>query len=162
MPWGSLAMLAAGNYLEPGYRYYRLHITASHAGWSYVGQLKLYVGATLVSPGNMSSTTEPSPYVVTSSYSWEGDANWRNYFIFSNLGIGWNTNPVVDAWNQIDLGARYVVNKYQLHSTPYGACPKSWVLLASNTGAFTGEEVTLDSRSNIAAWSPPAYAEYSW
>ena len=149
------------------FRYYRLNITEANAtGWSYIGQIQLYDGDTLVSPSNMTGDSSPSPYVVSASVSNEGDSNWRKYFAFDSYigsspvsGMGWNTNPSAAAWIKIDLGVAKSVNYYKIYSTNHNVCPKAWTLEGSSTGSFSGEEIILDSQSNKANWGADAAFE---
>lgn len=164
----NLSILEGGGSSSNAYRYYKLDITAVNSGSAYIGQIQFYNGGSLISPSNMTADNAPSPYVVTSNNSWEGDANWRKWKAFdSYIGsspaghMGWVMAGAA-GYIIIDLGASYNINKYRIYSTNHNYCPRAWTLQGSNTGAFTGEQVTLDTHVNIANWGADAYVEYTF
>jgi len=60
------------------------------------------------------------------------------------------------AWLQYQFVSAKTIVRYTITSRNEGAAsrvPKSWSLKASNTGAFGGEEVTLDTQTNITDWA---------
>ncbi|MDD5146608.1 MAG: tail fiber domain-containing protein, partial [Candidatus Pacebacteria bacterium] len=150
-----------------GFSYYRLKITAVNAGGSLIGQVQVYNGANLITPSNMTSTSTPSPYVSSASSSWEGDSNWRIWYAFdSYIGsspsghMGWHYNSVLPNWIKIYLGQAYPATSYKIYSTSHNYCPSAWTFEGSNTGAFSGEEAVLDSRSGIANWGADTAVTY--
>ena len=122
----------------------------------------------LLTPSNMTADNSPSPFVVTHSISTEPDTNWRSWYPFdayigtSPVGhMGWLINPAESGWIQIDLGVKHTIYKYRLYSTNHNACPRDWTLKGSNTGSFSGEETTLDTRADIGNWGADTYVEYT-
>lgn len=69
----------------------------------------------------------------------------------SGTSYGDNTGQTVGDWMSFDLGERRAVSQVvvqQSHATDYAP---GWDLLGSHTGAFVGEETTVDSGSLAAA-----------
>lgn len=144
------------------YRYFRLNIADSNDANCYLRLLALYDDTQLlpVSPGNMSAYNVPEPYVVTSCSNIYVAEGWSIYGAFSAAGLGWNQQGKI-GWLQIDMGAsNFILTKYRIYSTFHDSCPRDWQLLASNTGAFSGEQVTLDTQVDIGDWGGGAYTEY--
>jgi hypothetical protein len=77
------------------------------------------------------------------------------WHIFGNTGQ-WinNVTFTTPEWVQIDLVVSTTINQYQIVAPSVGnnSCPNTWTVQGSNTGAFAGEQVTIDSRSGQAAW----------
>jgi len=76
--------------------------------------------------------------------------------IDDNTGTSWaSTNTALPHFIQVDYGVgnSEIINSYSM--TSFGAlgnddrAPKDFTLEASNTGAFSGEETVLDTRTNI-------------
>jgi hypothetical protein len=147
------------------YRWYKWYIIQEN---STVGplaaQFELFNGGTLVSPNNMTSSNAPSPYSLTYSSSYEGDANWRSWFAFDAYtntspsgGIGWNgygAGPLnLPQWLAIDLGTPKVVTSYNIWQvgspTATDSASRAWIFYGSKD--FTNW-VTLDSVTNQNVW----------
>jgi hypothetical protein len=101
-------------------------------------------------PTNMTSGTAPTPFVATASYYYTpaGDsyAPWR---AFDNTGsqtwvwfLGHNGTQVASDWVQIDLGSATSISSLTVGAW-YSVQPSSFQILASSTGAFSGEETTI-------------------
>lgn len=87
---------------------------------------------------------------VTMSASTEnGGAAWRAGN--KNTTDGWGSGSGLPQWIKVAFGSAKNLGSYSIQAqtgTPTSA-PKSWVLQASATGAFAGEEVTVDTQSGI-------------
>lgn len=70
-------------------------------------------------------------------------------------GNTWLTNAVPTGWLQYQFGTAKTIASYSIRSAnSYDTrAPKNWTLKGSNTGAFGGEETTLDTRTNVTAWA---------
>lgn len=114
----------------------------------------------------MSSNTAPSGEASASTiYNATYDA-WK---AMEDANGYWNTqNGIVTGWLQyaFDAGVTKVVDSYSIKARTSGdfatASPKTWTFLGSNTGAFGGEETTLDTRTNVPAWSAGEERTYSF
>lgn len=97
----------------------------------------------------MTSNTLPSPYVASAS----GSIAWYAFdFTVAGDSTYWQIAP--PCWLQIFLGDANasVVTAYQIYSYIFSYSPNTWTFAGSNTGAFAGEQTTLDSQSNITTW----------
>jgi hypothetical protein len=101
-------------------------------------------------PTNMTSGTAPSPFVATASYYYtpSGDtyAPWK---AFDNNAGSWvwflGRNPaslLATDWVQIDMGSNTAISSLSVGAW-YTIQPTQFQILASNTGAFSGEETTV-------------------
>lgn len=94
----------------------------------------------------MTSNTAPSGEAKASS---EFDSQWKAYQAFDSSTVwAWSSvaNMAIPSYLQYKFDAVIAINKYQVIATSTDAYrPTGWDLLASNTGAFTGEEITLDT-----------------
>lgn len=107
-------------------------------------------------------TTNTTPYGKASASTTLGGA-YGAYVAFDHIGefIGWVAEDNNPGWLQyqfqsgIGIDAKAIIDEYHIVGAPGGystSNPKSWVLLASNTGLFSGEEVLLDTQSNVTSW----------
>ena len=140
----------------PGYRYYMLYVTAYNTE-TLVAELMVFNATGCITPTNMTSATNPAPYVVTANNSYEGDANWRKWYAFDSFtntspigDIGWNAQTTVPTWIKIDLGANYTATSYQIWKTFNVGCPRSWSLQGSVDDV---NWVVLDGKTNIESWT---------
>mgnify|MGYP001230623103 CR=1 FL=1 len=88
--------------------------------------------------------------VSGSSYS----ASFYPWYAFDDAASGnaWLSNGNTNQWLKVDFGANKTVHRYMLHPGGIGQVargPNTWTLQGSATGAFSGEQVTIDSRSGI-------------
>lgn len=102
-------------------------------------------------PSNMTSDTEPAPFMITTS---SGDGGYTNYEVWrafdANLNSAWWTlgasSAIANAWVTIDLGAEYTINSMELRTgNNYSDIPNGFTLYTSDTGAFAGEEVQRET-----------------
>ena len=69
---------------------------------------------------------------------------------------GWGNDTTDTAWVQVQFSAPQAIGRYTLTSVndaDYTRAPISFTLKASNTGIFSGEEVTIDTQTSISVWS---------
>jgi len=154
-----------------GYRYFRLNIT----DWSgasgtapptatFVKELTLRVGATTVQTADMTAASSPSPLVASADSENASHPAWHAFNNFQEIyGVGgtmprseyWQSGATgASHWLQIDIGAgnEVIPTAYTITLVnPTSPAPylKAFQLLASNTGAFAGEEITLDSQTGL-------------
>ena len=149
----------------PGTRYVRIFGTGG-SNHTMVQDLRLYTGtgqSGTVYPdtiGHMTSATQPSPLVATSS------GNYNNYLpheafdsnVSSTSRSWWNlleTSTYSDWWLELDTGqylAAIQSAQIKLHSSYYGGTvSQSLTLKTSVSGAFAGEETTVASTTNVPA-----------
>ena len=109
----------------------------------------------------MTSNTAPSGVVSSNSIE---SASYDAYkaFINDNTAAGsifWTTAAsVVTGWLQYKFDTSKIINKYTIEAINYvgditDRSPKDWTIKASNTGAFAGEEVVLDTVVGETAWA---------
>lgn len=105
----------------------------------------------------MTGYTTPSGVVSASdertslaNYAWKAfDKSTTSSNYWCNNGVSGGTT----GWIQYQFASAETIVQYKMNSAPLVTyAPNTWTLLASNTGAFSGEEVTLDSQSGIT-WS---------
>lgn len=140
--------------LFPASRYFRLSGGGEATASTYMREIKLYTGlsqsGTKYPTVNMTSNTTPSPLVASSTayYSssyepWEC-FNGITYDGWWNLGQYGSAQS--DWYIQIDLGSGNAVsiNSAEISvNTSFQGGAQSYILAASNTGSFSGEEVTI-------------------
>lgn len=66
----------------------------------------------------------------------------------------WTSDSVATGWVQYAFAVAKIVGSYSWRCVVgfSDRAPSAWTLQASNTGAFAGEQVTLDTRSGITGW----------
>ena len=105
----------------------------------------------------MTSNSAPAPYSVSASSTFGSSFDaWKCFD--GKASTYWNTsNGNSTGWLKIDMGSAVIISQYQIQSiaTESGNnyAPKSWVFEGSTTGAFTGEQTTLDTQANVAVWN---------
>lgn len=101
---------------------------------------------------SMTAANAPTPWVISDN-SWTVPA-WNLFKATADRAyMTWNSGP---AWVKVDCGSgnEKVVNKYSISAhTSVLRTPKDWTIQASTTGAFSGEQVTLDTRAGYTNWS---------
>jgi len=82
---------------------------------------------------------------------------WQAFDKVNSGEDGWLASAT-SGWLQYQFATAQIIKMYSLLSRNTGnPCPpKSWTLKASNTGDFTGEEVTLDTQTDITDWATSA------
>ncbi len=115
----------------------------------------------------MTAASTPSPFVAAASShvgandAWQAfadasvfDSSSNSYFSSSGAG---------SAWISIDLGTTYRVASYSIlpfNPVSGGYAPKDWTFEGSTTGAFGGEQVTLDTRTSQTGWANRTLGRY--
>jgi hypothetical protein len=95
----------------------------------------------------MTSDTTPSGVVSSSS---QNDLIRRRYYAFDGSDTTYWAGGGNTGWLQYKFASSQTVVAYSLTSAFKDAptdCASAWQLLASNTGAFSGEQVTLDTQT---------------
>lgn len=97
----------------------------------------------------MSNNALPAGYVASASSEYSGSFQAWNAFD-KNIATYWATASGQNTgYLQIQLPSAKTSRNYSITSDG-GYAPKTWTYAGSNTGAFAGEEVTLDTRTNQA------------
>ena len=85
--------------------------------------------------GGKSYSASSSLYGFTEENAWD-----------DNFGTFWMSGESLPDWNRVDLGSgnETVVGKFRFNPGAYWEfSPEDFTIEASNTGSFSGEEVTL-------------------
>lgn len=117
---------------------------------------------TKVTP-NMTSNNQDG-FILSSSTEYSASYNANKAFDGLDDSRWWETSGASSGWLQVQLPSAKIINKY-LISPPQGyvnKAPKAWTIQASNTGAFAGEQVTLDSKSDVTGWVSSNYKTFSF
>jgi hypothetical protein len=140
------------------FRYWRLTgFTGGSALGLMISDWRLYSNDQLTGtsyPPYMTSNVLPAPNVASSSYFYNSLGTYDPFRVFDdptvNIGSTWwtltSTNATADEWIQIDLGAAVSIESMIIKSgslVDYNIT--SATIVASNTGEFLGEEVSLGS-----------------
>ena len=116
-----------------------------HAGTSFFG---LRVGGVLTPAAAMISNNSPAPYVISGAGpaggSWP-NSQWQPFSHVNGDEWYFTGTPGSTGYLQIDFGTGAQINPTQFGwvDDTDGNNPTRITLLASNTGAFAGEQVTL-------------------
>ena len=94
----------------------------------------------------MTSATTPSGYRISASSALAGGYDAFNAFADDGSTSSWVTNNTPTGWIQVEFDTPIVSNKITVTSSDSKNIT-SYKVLASNTGAFGGEEVTLLSET---------------
>lgn len=97
---------------------------------------------------DMTGYTTPSGEVSESSFYTSLYFGWKA-FDRDNATAWWTATSVTSAWIQYLSSTAEICAQYTITGQLATYSPNSWTLEASNTGAFAGEEVVLDTRSGI-------------
>lgn len=115
----------------------------------------------------MTSATAPSGVVSASS----SDPSFDPYLAFDDVVSGsasaWLTlSGETTGYLQYEYSVKTAVNKYTIRSRDISGqasrAPKDWTLEASNTGAFSGEEIILDTVTNETTWGQSEERTYTF
>jgi hypothetical protein len=103
----------------------------------------------------MTSNTAPSGTCSASSAFGTDYAAWKAAADDASDNTAekcWISNSTTTGWWQYQFGSATGIGGYSLRADSAGTwvtrMPKNWTLLASNTGSFSGEQVTLDTQTN--------------
>jgi hypothetical protein len=111
---------------------------------------------------NPTMTSNSLPYGVASASSELGSPYeaWNSFDHDVSI-YGWTVASGTTGWLQykfqsgVGVDAKAIINEYKVTGSSASFAtrsPKTWTLKASNTGAFSGEEVTLDTRADENTW----------
>ncbi len=143
------------------FRYFRLEVTDTNTASNNVtiNELEIYGRATAYPASDMTSDTLPSPLVASAS----SGSNPFNAFDGNNAA-GWAATSDSNEYIQIDLGTGQGIVPTALKIVPDDASltsPKNFALKGSNTGAFSGEETTLYTGTNVTSgWTAETAREF--
>lgn len=104
-----------------------------------------------VAGGKLVCTEYESSY-GTASASSVGSRQPGEAFDASSI-TWWDSDTDADEWISVAMPAPFVCNRYGIwvRGAYPDRLPKDWTLEGSNTGAFGGEEVTIDTQTGITA-----------
>ena len=114
----------------------------------------------------MTSNTSPPPIKVSSKIEYV-----PSYYAFDSSSTLWESASLYESnignssWIKIDFGESNLkrVDKYSFMADSANttlSSPKDWIIEGSNTGSFSGEQVIVDSKSNIGAMGANQVKEY--
>ena len=153
------------------YRYWRFAFTGGHG--SRTGSKEMRVsddcGSTTIPP-NLTSESSASPYVVsTNSVRTPGSTDLWEAFDSDPTTSSWVSNSdqlMSEVYWQIDLGSgNEKALDYWIATWPntlVAKPPTGFNVLASDTGAFAGEEVTIHTEAGLANVADDTVVEYTW
>jgi len=147
------------------FQYWRMrNITTVGGGANYIqlSDLRFYTASTGTGtpyPANMTSATAPTPYVVTSSFYY--NATYADWLAFDSVSSNmWWTlgQPSPAQWIQINMGSQKTIASLIYRTGPStGSQIKSFDMVGSNTGSFTGEETLIAQVYNADAQAATSY-----
>ena len=110
-------------------------------------------------PGVPPSVDQTAGQTFTSSDTFSGLSNTFD----DNNGTEWLSGSNDTGWIQVQFASAKTFTGYSVtaSSTSVTRTPHSWTVQGSNTGAFGGEEVTLDTQTTVAAWSASEKRTYT-
>ena len=119
--------------------------------------------STTQSVPTMTSNTTPSGEASASS-EFGSLAAWRAFDgIFNTSTDMWGSNADVNEYLQYEYATAIAINKYIVkHYNPNNATIKDWTLQGSDTGAFSGEEVDLDTITDNGGLGNVAVRTYTF
>jgi hypothetical protein len=109
----------------------------------------------------MTSNTAPFGVASASTELSSSYAAWKAMDNSNTTSWLANSPTVVPQWIQYQLASSQIVDRYSITVEP-GRTFKTWALQASNTGSFSGEEVTLHSQTNAPNWGANEKRSYSF
>lgn len=154
--FGDLASeITTGSYTvsEASFRYIRFETTTA-SDHTFVREFRVYTGegqSGTAYPPDMTSDTAPSPYVASSSGAYTSTYAAFKVFDNSPTSTGWwnlAQSPYSGDWVQIDFGSAITFKSIQLIINPTYSGFSVGTIYASNSGSFTGEEITLATFDN--------------
>jgi hypothetical protein len=130
-------------------------------GLRHVAETSFQLTRLALNSGNQieahTSETSATGTVTASGFFAGGYEPWRavdgTFFVY--IGSTWLVALGVSQWLQYQFNTAKTITSYTLSSTDGNAnrAPAAWTLYGSNTGAFAGEETTLDTRSGVTSWT---------
>lgn len=157
MSLGITDLVGFGSGGRKSFRYFRLDVTANDGGAVLeVDEIKIFSYATDHPTSAMTSDVLPSPLVASASSAAASQEAFRAFDNAAGTANSWRSNVGTTGWVQIDLGAGNEIAANELRITGAAApteSPKDFTLEGSNTGAWTGEEIVLLTRTGETGWS---------
>ena len=150
---------------------------ATNLNSSVAGLLKPTSGSSGDQTATHVAATTGGHTVSANSEASSGFAGWKAFDKVTGGAGGantWHTNALATGWLQYQFSSARVIGSYTIRSANgYPArAPKTWTLQGSNTGAFAGEQVVIDTQADVTSWistgevktftvtSPGSYAYY--
>jgi hypothetical protein len=140
--------------------------TATSTNESYDAGNDLYSPSSVASSDQTSTHTSSTASGNTVSASGNLGASFEEWRAFDKTtgAPAADTNTWVESWSsgrfiQYQFGSAKTIASYTIKSAPGSGstqanrAPNAWTLKGSNTGAYGGEEVTLDTRSGESGWT---------
>jgi fibronectin type 3 domain-containing protein len=131
-------------------------VQTSLEGLPSVGTGNVSVTGSSTTPGTVDATDNGNGTASASSAATTEPASGA---FDNNTGTDWRAaNQGKPQWLQWDFGANnaQTISSYRIYGIASVGDARTWTILGSNTGAFSGEQTTLDSRSGItmvAGWN---------
>ena len=108
--------------------------------------------STIIATPAMTSDTTPNGVSSASTVGFAGFEAWKAFDQTSGV---WLTDVTQSGYLQYQFPIITAINEYIIVPTNNARSPKTWTLEASNSGAFSGEEIVLDTQTNITDWNAP-------
>lgn len=137
--------------------------TAVAAAW--IAKANLGSDAAVDVIPTMTSNTAPSGVASASSEQDSSKAAWKA-FDKVNTSV-WQVSSGTTGWLQYQFATSQVITKYTIVAGEGAGfssnnAPQAWTFLGSATGAFAGEETTLDTQTAQTSWSGAGSNTYTF
>lgn len=152
-----------------GYRYLRLVTSSTYT--TYGGYLDVRFsddnGSTQY-PSNMTSNSLPSPYVASANTEYSSTfAAWKAFDNDPNSYWSTTNGTATNNYIQLDVGSGNSVNPNWLgyliiNYSGFDRSPHGVTLYGSNTGAFSGEEDLIFTKSGLSSHSNLTFVSFSF
>jgi len=149
------------------YRYYRIYITATNdENYTRLNEIQMYQ----CDARSGSSSSQSSESIMCSN--WGSDLTSGQTFTASRyyttstppkafdnvLSTGWWVqNPNASEWIEVEFATTKNIGRLRMYTEDYNRALASFILKASNTGLFTGEEDTIETIADAGFT-----ANYEW
>lgn len=127
------------------YRFFRLITSASQATDIAIKQIEIHDLAGRFTPLDMTSNSGGG-FALTRSSIYSAFEPWLAFD--NSTSTYWNSGSGASQWVKIECPTAKAPNKYKIIGYPNNS-PTSWVLEASSTGEFSGEQVALHTVSSF-------------
>ena len=159
------------------YRFWRLNITLSETaagarppndGSIRVAGMRFKQGETYYPTSSMTSNTAPTPLVASaSSVLSSGFEAYHAFDADLSDSSRWasTASSSSEDWLQIDLGSGNAINPTEVDIAMDASAASYYIvdfqILASNSGSFTGEQVTFATVTGASGWPASTYVSFT-
>ena len=153
--WVANQMRSFSSASAVAYRFLRINVTANNGSVGRsIFELEYLVDSTAYPTSNMTGASAPSPLVASASSDDGSNAAWEAFDGAVSGPSRWSTSDGASfpIWLQIDLGDGNEIIPTGLKLYNHNAAqqmPKTFTILGSNTGDFSGEQATLATLNEV-------------